>query len=115
MLRRTLVQWPSKSAGSTFNSARLCLKPEAFSLSSSKTHLNRPRTAGRQAWRSCGIETWQVEIGRFRGQSTNSPSLWPALRVLHFAAQRNCDLTPKNQTAPENHPSGWTLDAHPSR
>ena len=36
-------------------------------------------------------------IGRFRGQSTNSPRLWLALRVLRFASQRNCDLTPKTK------------------
>ena len=33
--------------------------------------------------------------GRFWGQSPNSPSLRPALRVLRCASQRNCDLTPK--------------------
>ena len=41
--------------------------------------------------------------GRFRGQSANSPSLRPALRVLRFAAQRNCDLTPKT-IRPRRHP-----------
>ena len=35
--------------------------------------------------------------GRFRGRSTNSPSLWLALRVLRFASQRNCDPTPKTR------------------
>ena len=34
-------------------------------------------------------------MGRFEGQSTNSPSLRLALRVLRFASQRNCDLTLK--------------------
>ena len=34
-------------------------------------------------------------FGRFEGQSTNSPRLRLALRVLRFASQRNCALTLK--------------------
>ena len=45
---------------------------------------------GGNGWRKFGI-------GRFRGQSTNSPCLRLALRVLRFASQRNCDPTPKTR------------------
>ena len=33
----------------------------------------------------------------FGGRSTNSPSLRPALRVLRFTSQQNCDPTPKTR------------------
>ena len=42
----------------------------------------------------------KLRCGRFEGQSTNSPSLRLALRVLRFAAQRNCDLTLKTIRPP---------------
>ena len=48
----------------------------------------------------CGLRTLDQ---RFWGQSANSPSLRLALRVLRFAAQRNCDLTPKT-ICPRRHP-----------
>ena len=44
-----------------------------------------------------GCDARQFGRGRLRGQSPNSPSLWLALRVLRFASQRNCDLTPKTK------------------
>ena len=45
----------------------------------------------------------QFGIGRFGGQSPNSPILRLALRVLRFATQRNCDPTPKTRRlAPYN-------------
>ena len=85
---------------------------------SSNKPVNRKRTRLRQAQPDPSIpqdernrasipqpERWRkFGTGRFRGQSTNSPSLWPALRVLRFASQRNCALTPKTRILETRYP-----------
>ena len=57
-----------------------------------KASTGSARTGGEYGPNGRGIGS-----GRFRGRSTNSPCLRPALWVLRFAAQRNCDPTPKTR------------------
>ena len=58
-----------------------------------KASTGSARTGGEYGPNGRGIGS-----GRFRGRSTNSPCLRPALWVLRFAAQRNCDPTPKTSS-----------------
>ena len=58
-------------------------------------------------------------LGSFWGQSPNSPSLWPALRVRCIAPQRNGRLTPITQPAVLNkngirHKLGYRLKQVPA-
>jgi hypothetical protein len=58
----------------------------------------RLRRAQPERWENL-IPNSRTEFGsgRFEGQSTNSPNLRLALRVLRFASQGNCDLTLKTR------------------
>ena len=51
---------------------------------------------------ACSFNQKQNSGAGVLGVSINSPTLRPALRVLRFAAQRNCDPTPKTSDRNKN-------------
>ena len=76
-------------------------KSPAAATERHRTHRSTSRSKKKASTGSARTGTGiRFGIGRFRGRSTNSPSLWLALRVLRFATQRNCDPTPKTSGSP---------------